>query len=690
MSQINGTSGNDVLQGLMGSDTIFAGPGDDIISPDLPPDLRTAPALGNDIVYAGDGNDTYFLGFGPKDVVYGGDGHDTFSAPDRDSFIASRQSFFGGTGMDQLSLANFKHPPLEPFIGTETGFGSVIDLAAGTAAQRAAMVSSYSLTLRTFWELSLDSVENVIGTDRIDHIQGSAAVNVLDGGAGNDQFWGRGGDDTLTGGDGADIFHFALGDGIDLITDFEVGVDRIVLPVSRDDLVFADGNGELQINYSATDAVIVRGVTAEEIAKSLVFSTGYFTAIADYSTSPSAVTADLRFHAQANAGVAQGDRYALVDWLIGTDFNDKLFGDGRADHIFGGDGADIIRGRNGDDVLFGGDGADLLNGGVGADYIDGGDGIDRAQYDQAAAGVTVDLANRDSNTGEAAGDRHVSIERLYGSDHDDILRGDDQGNALWGAGGDDVLDGRSGADALFGGAGRNTASYATSDIGLIVDLRLPRANTGDAAGDWYLYIQNVTGSYYDDKIFGDVNGNALSGGDGADMIYGRHGRDTLFGGDGDDLLHGGVGADHLVGGAGTDRAQYNHAVWSLTVNMGNPQENSGEAVGDTYDSVENLYGSNFNDTLSGDSGDKGIWGGLGRDLFIFTDGWGHDTLHDFDVLGQIELIDLSGVTEITDNFDLSVNHLTIVGEDSVVHAGDNSITLKGINLAELGYSPFVF
>ncbi|MEL6162027.1 MAG: hypothetical protein AAFR18_22690 [Cyanobacteria bacterium J06627_32] len=76
-----------------------------------------------------------------------------------------------------------------------------------------------------------------------DRIGGKSGNDHLFGDAGNDQIWGDDGDDLIrgglgndmltgdnfSGGQGADIFVFALGEGTDTITDFEVGTDLIGL-----------------------------------------------------------------------------------------------------------------------------------------------------------------------------------------------------------------------------------------------------------------------------------------------------------------------------------------------------------------------------------------------------------------------------------------------------------------------------
>lgn len=54
--------------------------------------------------------------------------------------------------------------------------------------------------------------------------------DVLIGGSGTDRLWGMGGSNVLTGGTGADEFHVSRSvAGTDLITDFEVGVDKLVI-----------------------------------------------------------------------------------------------------------------------------------------------------------------------------------------------------------------------------------------------------------------------------------------------------------------------------------------------------------------------------------------------------------------------------------------------------------------------------
>ena len=73
-----------------------------------------------------------------------------------------------------------------------------------------------------------DSDESTNGKDILN---GGAGNDILNGGNGKDDLTGGTGNDILTGGSGSDTFIFAAGDGTDIITDFNVGLDYIRLPV---------------------------------------------------------------------------------------------------------------------------------------------------------------------------------------------------------------------------------------------------------------------------------------------------------------------------------------------------------------------------------------------------------------------------------------------------------------------------
>jgi Ca2+-binding RTX toxin-like protein len=342
-----------------------------------------------------------------------------------------------------------------------------------------------------------------------------------------------------------------------------------------DDTLDGTVNGETLIGLAGND--ILNGNGGDDLlnggpgADSL--NGGAASDTATYIDATGGVTADLQ-NAGGNTGEAAGDTYDSVENLEGSAHADDLRGDGVANTISGLAGDDMIYGRAGGDMLFGGTGDDILIGGLDGDLLDGGSGQDEARYHQAGAGLLADLASSNVNTGEAAGDTYVSIEDLFGSNFADTLNGDDAANVLSGHGGNDTINGRGGADTLLGGDGDDNliggagvdtynggngidrVQYQDSLVGLRVDLLNPATNTGDAAGETYLLIEDILALSGDDSLFGNASANKLYGFDGVDRVFGRAGNDTLFGGDGDDIVNGGAGNDILVGGADMDTFRF--------------------------------------------------------------------------------------------------------------------------------------
>ncbi|MCV2887255.1 calcium-binding protein, partial [Ruegeria aquimaris] len=349
-----------------------------------------------------------------------------------------------------------------------------------------------------------------------------------------------------------------------------------------------------------------------------------------------------------------------IDTLNGNEDNDSILGGDDADLIHGDDGNDTLRGEEGndsifgdtgDDSLFGGSGTNELEGGAGADALDGSGGTSIAAYTTSATGLRVDLSNTSSNTGDAVGDTYTNLfdlrgsafgdelvgdnnsndlfggagnDSLTGNDGNDLLEGQEDDDLLNGGAGNDTLDGGLGADNLIGGTGNDFASYRNATSGVVADLFDRTLNTGEAAGDTYSEILGLTGSKFADTLGGNTGNNDLRGDDGDDLLIGREGNDTLLGEDHDDVLVGGLGSDQLNGGSGLDTASYADAATGVLADLASSGSNTGEAAGDTYNSIENLIGSTFADTLRGDNGDNLLSGGAANDSLVGSGG--DDTL----------------------------------------------------------------
>jgi Ca2+-binding RTX toxin-like protein len=394
--------------------------------------------------------------------------------------------------------------------------------------------------------------------------------------------------------------------------------------------------------------------------------------------------------------------------------------------------SDVIFGFGGDDTIFGLGGNDEIKGGGGADAINGGSGVDTSNYSDSSVGVVVTLETGQGFGGTAEGDTLTSIENLTGSAHEDLLIGNAGANVLtgledddslkggggtdtlFGDSGADTLKGGGGADRLFGGSGIDTATYVDSDAAVLVFLTTGMGAGGDAEGDTYSAIENVTGSDHHDTLWGNDVGNVLHGGEGQDSLKGFGGADTLdgqdhndflHGGDGIDILRGGDGNDTLTGGAngdtiqgeaGIDTLSYAGSSAGVVINIAAATAAGGHAAGDTYSSVENLNGSSHADSLFGDhlanvitgaGGDDFLFGQAGGDTFAFNEEFGDDTILDFAV-GSDEI---RFNTAVFANFAAVMASSAQVGSDVVItHSAGNTITLDNVLLGSLGAGDFVF
>ncbi|OWJ69229.1 calcium-binding protein [Inquilinus limosus] len=567
------------------------------------PDLIIGPVqgIGNDFVDSLGGDDIA-IGWSGDDVIRGGAGADviiggllnaagiiTLSGIDAADYTTS----VDGVTIDLSVLVNLTLPLLGinlQLTGASQGFGGDAqgDYLVGIVNLIGSNTGDDNLT----GSAAADTLDGQGGDDRLD---GQGGNDILLGGDGNDVLIGGGGADSLQGGAGFDTADYSgsvvsvrvnlttgtgSGGQADSQGDTLTGIERLIGSPGDDVLDGSAGDDTLS---GAAGGDILNGNGGVDTA--------------DYSNSRDGVTVDLAARA-GYAGDARGDFLDEITNITGSAFIDYLYGDASNNTILGLDGADVIRG------------------GAGADTIDGGDGPDFANYQGSSAAVNVNLLANVNTGGDAAGDTLVNIEHLYGSSFDDTLTGESGRNIIGGELGDDTLVGNGGDDSLSGEAGDDNLDGGDGSDRLV-------------GGDG---IDTIHGGIGNDSIDAGTGDDIVFGDDGNDSIVGGAGDDRLDGGAGHDYIEGGAGADTIVGGTGIDTASYAGSSSGVTIDLQAGTGTGGDAQGDTMTGIEQVYGSAFADSLSGDAGNNGLWGGAGNDTLqggvgadLLKGGTGNDT-----------------------------------------------------------------
>ena len=403
-------------------------------------------------------------------------------------------------------------------------------------------------------------------------------------------------------------------------------------------------------------------------------------------------------------------------------------------------GVDNLVGTAGDDTFSGLGGNDSLEGAAGNDAIDGGTGYDRAIYVNAPAGISVDLAAGVVSDGYANTDTLISIESIQGSHFNDLLTGNgaqlltyqitDQAPTLEGMGGNDTIDGGGTAPSSY-----VTLTYASSPGTVNVNLGTGTASDGFGGTDTLTNIDGVVGSAYDDILTGGSTSSqllainlfeAFEGGLGNDTIDGGAGGDrasyqsagaavtvtlgegvadgSATGGAGTDILRniedirgsgfgdtlngnstnntfeGLAGDDAINGGAGYDQARYSRSTAAITATFtggGGGTVLDGFGNTDTLTGIEEIYASDFADTLTGSSSNDNFRGQAGND--IIDGGAGYDrALYTTGPVGAGVTVTLTGAPgsgTATDNY----GHTdTLISIESIQGSHFNDLLTGGV------------
>ena len=194
---------------------------------------------------------------------------------------------------------------------------------------------------------------------------------------------------------------------------------------------------------------------------------------------------------------------------------------------------------------------------------------------------------------------------LFGTSGPDVVNLLGGNDVFAGASGNDVICGGEGDDSLNGGRGQDRVFGDAGEDDLYGALPGEEIDVEDAGDD----------------LYGGPDFDVLSGRTGDDEVYGEGDADLLIDGPGDDLMDGGPEADTVdfsgsQGGVDVDLAE------------GSASGLEGE---DTLSTIENIFGSEFADSLTGDDGRNLLDGEDGGDFIVGGDGT--DTLSYLDGLG---------------------------------------------------------
>lgn len=232
--RLYGAGGNDTLTGGIGADSLYGGDGDDL--------LRGQD--GQDRLYGGTDDDDLYGG-GSGDRLYGNGGDDTlrgqagddalYGGVDDDRLLGEdgADELFGGAGQDRLSGGDGQD---------RLRGGANADLVSGGKGQDSLYGDDGNDTLNG--QTGGDTLYGGLGEDRLtgdaghDELFGGADRDRLSGGTEDDSLYGGlqadtllggAGNDALWGGGGRDEFHFGRTSGRDVLHDFVIGSDVVVI-----------------------------------------------------------------------------------------------------------------------------------------------------------------------------------------------------------------------------------------------------------------------------------------------------------------------------------------------------------------------------------------------------------------------------------------------------------------------------
>jgi Ca2+-binding RTX toxin-like protein len=630
--QITGdTSANDLF-GDSGNDTLDGGAGDDFLIGGTGTDTYTG-GEGYDTVWFGDATQGVRAnlvtgviqndGFGNAETISGVEGingsrfGDVLNAGEEGYVIGSAGNdnltanwVNGGSGNDTLvgsgsdAHVDFWDNGFDP--AGVTAQGVVVNLITGIATDNWGKTDRLSGFTHVAGSLYADRItgnsgnNDLFGDSGNDILDGGAGSDYLDGwdgndyligGAGNDYLSGGAGNDTMLGGTGSDTFESGAGNDT-------MNGGAITDPVNLSDLnlvtyAFASlgivlnlQTGIAQDGDGGTDTLVnINFVEGSDFDDRIIGTVGtlfeQFEGLAGNDTiDGGAITASNNgfnrvTYLQAPAG---------IDANLATGVVQDGYGD--TDTLFN---IQSIRGSTHDDTMVGSDTdawTEVFEGRAGDDTIDGAGGIDMVRFDAATNGVNVDFTTGIALDGQGGIDTLSNVEGVRGSSHADTLTGGNVANDDF-----EFFQGGAGNDTIDGGTGYDRADYTTALAAATVTLGGTGNGTaldGQGGTDTLTNVEAVRGSSFNDRLTGSDSG--------------------VF-----ESFEGMAGNDTIDGKGGIDRADYVGSVAGVQASLLTGVASDGFGGTDRLLNIEDLGGSSFGDTLTGNAGVNRIDGRDGND-----------------------------------------------------------------------------
>ncbi|NOT13936.1 MAG: heme peroxidase [Methylococcaceae bacterium] len=494
--------------------------------------------------------------------------------------------------------------------------------------------------------------QTLTGTQGQDEINGGAGNDIINALGQDDILNGGADNDTINAGAGNDTINYTMGDGTDTVN-AGAGSDTLAITgtVNPDtlDVLF---NGTVLTNVEGGAVTLVEAVTADLVGNIDTLS---------YNGTATAVAVAVNLTSGAASGFT---RVTNIENVTGHAGIDTFTGDGNANILNGVGGVDTLNGAAGSDVLVGGLGNDILNGDAGNDTFNYtfGDGADAVN-----GGVDVDTLNI---TGTAVAN---TLDVVF------------NGTALTSFEGGTVLNVEAVTADLLDGTDTLTYAGTLAAASLFVNLAI-----GSASGfSMISNIENVTGGDGNDELTGNLNANTLNGGAGNDLLNGGAGIDILNGGAGNDRFIAtilGDDNDSYSGGANIDT--YDLSGTSAGASVTTVSATSLDIGTDTLATIENIIGSQGNDTITfnggvnvidaqggndtivGGAGNDVLSGGAGNDTFNYTFGHGADAV---DGGADTDSLNITG-TVGNDTLDVLYNGISLTNFEGGTVTGVELVT----------------